>query len=109
MASAVNDLEPLSDDEAEEGGGGGSSASLSFEQYDVILPRVRLEAAELAIMSERGPFTDDIPQFIECSFHDKQMLGEYFIASSSQHGRFFCSCLYFDENGQTGKYRQQWC
>ena len=82
MASAVNDLEPLSDDEAEEGGGGGSSASLSFEQYDVILPRVRLEAAELAIMSERGPFTDDIPQFIECSFHDKQMLGELLSTSS---------------------------
>ena len=79
MASAVNDLEPLSDDEDEEGGGGGSSASLSFEQYDVILPRPRLEAAELAIMSERGPFTDDIPQFIECSFHDKQMLGEYLL------------------------------
>ena len=55
----------------------------------------RHEARHAAIMSERGPFTDDIPQFIECSFHDKQMLGEYFIASSSQHGRFFFSCLYF--------------
>ena len=75
VASAVNDIEPDSDfsDEEEEAGG---EASLSFEQYDVILPKARLESFKIAIMSERGPFTDDIPQFIECSFHEKEMLGE---------------------------------
>ena len=72
----MNDIEPdsdYSDDEEEDRAGG--EASLSFEQYDVILPKARLESFNIAIMSERGPFTDDIPQFIECSFHEKEMLG----------------------------------
>ena len=73
----MNDIEPDSDysDEEDGGGGAGGEASLSFEQYDVILPKAKLESFNIAIMTERGPFTDDIPQFIECSFHDKQMLG----------------------------------
>ena len=74
----MNDIEPdsdYSDDEEEDRAGGGGEASLSFEQYDVILPKARLESFNIAIMSERGPFTDDIPQFIECSFHKKEMLG----------------------------------
>lgn len=75
----MNDIEPdsdYSDDEEEDGAGVGGEASLSFEQYDVILPKARLESFKIAIMSERGPFTDDIPQFIECSFHEKEMLGK---------------------------------
>ena len=75
----MNDIEPdsdYSDDEEEDRTGGGAEASLSFEQYDVILPKARLESFNIAIMSERGPFTDDIPQFIECSFHEKEMLGK---------------------------------
>lgn len=75
----MNDIEPdsdYSDDEEEDGAGAGGEASLSFEQYDVILPKARLESFNIAIMSERGPFTDDIPQFIECSFHEKEMLGK---------------------------------
>ena len=73
----MNDLEPDSDysDEEDGGGGAGGEASLSFEQYDVILPKAKLESFNIAIMTERGPFTDDIPQFIECSFHEKEMLG----------------------------------
>ena len=74
----MNDIEPdsdYSDDEEEDRAVGGGEASLSFEQYDVILPKARLESFNIAIMSERGPFTDDIPQFIECSFHEKEMLG----------------------------------
>ena len=69
VASAVNDIDNEED--------GPSNASLSFEQYDVILPRQRMEAFELAIMTEKGPFHDDVGAFVECSFHDKQILGMF--------------------------------
>ena len=68
VASAVNDIDPDAD--------GPSNASLSFEQYDVIIPRQRMEAFDIAIMTERGPFTDDVGSFMECSFHDKQIQGK---------------------------------
>ena len=65
VATAVVDVEP--DMES-------SSVSLSFEQYDVIIPKQRLENFELAILTERGPYTNDVGNFMECSFVDKLML-----------------------------------
>ena len=66
------DIDPDADPD---GDGGHASASLSFEQYDIFVPQQRLETFDIAIMKERGPYTDDIANFMECSFHDKQMIG----------------------------------
>ena len=68
MASSVVDVDPDGDSD-------GGQASLSFEQYDIFVPQQRLETFDIAIMKERGPYTDDIANFMECSFHDKQMIG----------------------------------
>ena len=68
VASSVVDIDP--DD-------GVANASLSFEQFDVIIPKQRLETFDIAIMTERGPFTNDVGNFMECSFHDKQMIGNF--------------------------------
>ena len=68
VASSVVDIDP--DD-------GVANASLSFEQFDVIIPKQRLETFDIAIMTERGPFTNDVGNFMECSFHDKQMIGKF--------------------------------
>ena len=67
VASSVVDIDPDTD--------GLANASLSFEQFDVIIPKQRLETFDIAIMTERGPFTNDVGNFMECSFHDKQMIG----------------------------------
>ena len=72
MASSVVDIDPDGDPDTD---GGQASASLSFEQYDIFVPQQRLETFDIAIMKERGPYTDDIANFMECSFHDKQMIG----------------------------------
>ena len=50
------------------------NASLSFEQYDVMLSQVRLERFDIANMNERAPYKNDVGNFMECSFHDKQMM-----------------------------------
>ena len=65
VATAVVDVEPDMDS---------SSISLSFEPYDVIIPKQRLENFDLAILTERGPYTNDVGNFMECSFVDKQMV-----------------------------------
>ena len=65
VISAVVDLESEGDPH---------NASLSFEQYDVMLSQVRLERFDIANMNERAPYKNDVGNFMECSFHDKQMM-----------------------------------
>ena len=68
VVSAVVDLESEGDTPDPH------NASLSFEQYDVMLSQVRLERFDIANMNERAPYKNDVGNFMECSFHDKQMM-----------------------------------
>ena len=65
VVTAVVDLESEGDPH---------NASLSFEQYDVMLSQTRLERFDIANMNERAPYKNDVGNFMECSFHDKQMM-----------------------------------
>ena len=51
-----------------------SQVLLIFEQFDIILPKLRLTNFEIAVFQEKSPFANDVGNFVECSFFDTPLI-----------------------------------
>ena len=64
--TAVQEFRELGDGEKE--------TLLRFDQFDIILPRLRLKNMEICNMQEQNTFNDPLGHFVECRFEDTQMV-----------------------------------
>ena len=55
-------------------GDDGSETLLKFAQFDVTVPRLRLENFEICVFQDKNTFADPLGHFVECRFEDRPMV-----------------------------------
>ena len=74
LVSAVLDIEIVAEK---------SRLLLCFKEFDIILPKLRLTNFDIVVFHEKGPYTNEIGNVVECNFFDKHLIN--FLASVHLH------------------------